>query len=143
MKAYVSKTLMKSAGHREVEPSLQSIEITRSSGIESSKSAPVVFSGTGETEEGTTTHRRRFLPGVKSQEKTLLVFLEGNIIFFFVFERITQTLSYLSVSIFLFSLAYKYTKWLSCFSLLRTYVCEAEKTSLPLYFCLIPRSKRR
>lgn len=73
---------MKSAGHREVEPSLQRIETTRSSGIESSKSAPV-FSGAGETEEGTTTtHRRRFLPGVKSPEKTLLVvFLTGNIIF--------------------------------------------------------------
>lgn len=98
---------MKSAGHREVEPSLQSIETTRSSGIESSKSAPVVCSGAGETEEGTT-HRRRFLPGVKSPERTLFVFLEGNIILF-VFEDYTESLlSFLSI--FFISLAYKYTK---------------------------------
>lgn len=74
---------MKSEGHRDVEASLQRIETTRSSGIESNKSGLVLVSSAGEIEEGT--HRRLFVVGIKTPEelKTLLVCLTGNIIFFF------------------------------------------------------------
>ena len=63
-KAYVIETLMKSAGHRDVEASLQRIETTRSSGIESNKLGPVLVSGAGEI--GEETQRRLFLAGVKT-----------------------------------------------------------------------------
>ena len=64
--AYVIKTLMKSAGLRDVEASLRRIETTRSSGIESSKSDPALVSGAEEMGEEET-HRRRFRTGAKMQ----------------------------------------------------------------------------